>query len=369
MIIVHELVFSTININMEKLSQIELISEFNLLGALRTAGKAAAAVGRGVGAVAKGIHALDPEGFNTIAAPFKYAATPIAGIGKGIAAITPTNYIKNGIKGWFMFAKDYFLNEIKTTYRNTFDPKSITDVKAGIDRGEGQEAIPGQDAIEPEEEIEARDAVEAQPASTIIDPSTGQPATPAVEAQPAVGGRPAVEGRPAVDPVEAKLGPLAKGRTVITFKAKRYIATGGGSEQLEDFKAILTRDARSSNLKLMDPNTGYSMTIYDAGNHVVSGSKSEAVPNFNKIFNYFLKQNRLTKAPDKLTPEQVKQLISNVYIQNHKVYGSNEENKFQKLLQQAAIAPTALKNELIKQRLVEKVNVSQKILLEQLKSI
>jgi len=358
---------------MRKLSQLELLNE-GFLDTIRTAGKAVKAVGKGIGAVAKGIHALDPEGFNAIAAPITALAKPVIGVAKGIAAITPTTYLTHGIKGWFMFAKDFFSNQVKTTYKNAFEPGSITDIKLGIDRGRGQTAIPAQDAIKSEAEVEARDEVKAKPASLIIDPSTGKPATPAIEAQPAIEGKPAVEGRPATDAIEATVGPLAKGRTIINFKAKRYGAvrpgfTGGSSDTPEDFTAILVRDKYSADLKLMDPKAGYTMTIYDKGGNEVRGTKAEAVPSFDKIYNTFLKKSKITVAPDSLTPEQAKEILSIVYMFNHKIFDTNKEKEYKQILQQPKIVPATLKNELIKQKLVEKVNSSQKVLLEQLKNL
>jgi len=130
MIIVHELVFSTININMRKLSQLELLEE-GFLDTIRTAGTAVKAVGKGIGAVAKGIHALDPEGFNAIAAPLTTLAKPVIGLAKGIAAITPTTIITSAIQWNNLVLGQTVEYQLKQKYYNLFDPNTvyIKDVK------------------------------------------------------------------------------------------------------------------------------------------------------------------------------------------------------------------------------------------------
>ena len=125
---------------MKKLSQVELISEFNLLGALRMAGRAAKAVGSGVKAVAQGVHALDPEGFNAISAPLTTLAKPIVGVGKGIAAAAPTSYIKSKFQWTDSYVALFVKDTLKKDYATTFNTKSI---KIGDVKLDGQlENIP-----------------------------------------------------------------------------------------------------------------------------------------------------------------------------------------------------------------------------------
>ena len=86
---------------MHKFSQQELIGE-GFLDAMRRAGPAmrrAGGIARAVAkGAAKGIYAMDPGGFNTIAAPFKTIAAPITGALKQIKQDDPVSFLKEELK-------------------------------------------------------------------------------------------------------------------------------------------------------------------------------------------------------------------------------------------------------------------------------
>ena len=91
---------------MRKLTQLELLEE-GFLDAVRRAGGIARAAVKGA---AKGIYAMDPSGFDTIAAPFKTIAAPITGALKQIKQDDPVSFLKE---------------ELKLEYYKTFNPKSV----------------------------------------------------------------------------------------------------------------------------------------------------------------------------------------------------------------------------------------------------
>jgi len=75
---------------MEKLSQTELLQE-GFLDSVRRAGGLARAVVKGV---AKGIYKMDPSGFDTIAAPFKTVASPVVGAYQQMKLDDPVMFLK-----------------------------------------------------------------------------------------------------------------------------------------------------------------------------------------------------------------------------------------------------------------------------------
>ena len=79
---------------MRKLTQLELLEE-GFLDAVRRAGGIARAAVKGA---AKGIYAMDPGGFDTIAAPFKTIAAPITGALKQIKQDDPVSFLKDELK-------------------------------------------------------------------------------------------------------------------------------------------------------------------------------------------------------------------------------------------------------------------------------
>lgn len=79
---------------MRKLTQLELLEE-GFLDAVRRAGGIARAAVKGA---AKGIYAMDPSGFDTIAAPFKTIAAPITGALKQIKQDDPVSFLKEELK-------------------------------------------------------------------------------------------------------------------------------------------------------------------------------------------------------------------------------------------------------------------------------
>ena len=95
---------------MRKLTQLELLEE-GFLDAVRRAGGIARAAVKGA---AKGIYAMDPGGFDTIAAPFKTIAAPITGALKQIKQ-----------DDQIIDPKQFVLQELKLSYYKTFNPKSV----------------------------------------------------------------------------------------------------------------------------------------------------------------------------------------------------------------------------------------------------
>ena len=79
---------------MRKLTQLELLEE-GFLDSMRRAGGIARAAVKGA---AKGIYAMDPGGFDTIAAPFKTIAAPITGALKQIKQDDPVSFLKEELK-------------------------------------------------------------------------------------------------------------------------------------------------------------------------------------------------------------------------------------------------------------------------------
>lgn len=81
---------------MSKLSQRDLLQE-GFLDSMRRAGGIARAAVKGA---VKGIYAMDPSGFDTIAAPFKTIAAPIAGALKQIKTDDPVSFLKEELKAY-----------------------------------------------------------------------------------------------------------------------------------------------------------------------------------------------------------------------------------------------------------------------------
>lgn len=79
---------------MRKLTQLELLEE-GFLDTMRRAGGIARAAAKGV---AKGIYAMDPGRFDTMAAPFKSIASPIAGAMSQIKKDDPVSFLKEELK-------------------------------------------------------------------------------------------------------------------------------------------------------------------------------------------------------------------------------------------------------------------------------
>ena len=79
---------------MRKITQLELLEE-GFLDLMRRAGGIARAAVKGA---AKGIYAMDPSGFDTIAAPFKTIAAPITGALKQIKQDDPVSFLKEELK-------------------------------------------------------------------------------------------------------------------------------------------------------------------------------------------------------------------------------------------------------------------------------
>lgn len=75
---------------MEKLSQTELLQE-GFLDSVRRAGGIARAAIKGV---AKGIYKMDPSGFDTLAAPFKTIASPVVGAYQQMKLDDPVMFLK-----------------------------------------------------------------------------------------------------------------------------------------------------------------------------------------------------------------------------------------------------------------------------------
>ena len=318
---------------MEKFSQKELLQE-GFLDAMRKAGSIVNStvkkVGRGIASTAAAANKLDREGFNVLKDPFK-------------------RFLNSDPKAAFW-------ELMKKNYSKTFDIKTIKNINVVQDANaatSGAPALPGTPALS------GTPATPATPPGVILTPG-GLPATPGT---PALSGTPGTPGTPATPALSGTPATKVSGRTIVTFTARQLITTGGSSEPKE-YKAILSRNPEN------DPNNMFSMRVFDETNHEIQGTKTYT-PNFNKIVNTFDQKypNTKIKTDGTLTTDEAKKLIDMIYIQNHRVFDTNEQGKFSTLLSTPVVKLDDIKTEMTRERLVEKTNVSQKVLLEQLKSL
>lgn len=152
------------------------------------------------------------------------------------------------------------------------------------------------------------------------------------------------------------------GRTIITFIARQLITTGG-SNAPATYTAVLSLTPER------DPNNMFSMRVFDDKNREIQGSK-EYIPKFDRIVVAFDKKYPNSNVGSgTLSKSDAEKLIDMVYTTNSLVFDNNEKAKFSNLLAPATVNISDIKIELTRQRLVEKVKVSQKVLLEQLKNL
>ena len=323
---------------MEKFSQKELLEE-GFLDTIRIAGQLAKKTGRGVAAAAEYANRLDREGFGVLKDPL-------------------SRFINSDPKA-------AFFELMKRNYSKTFDIKTVKILSITKDKNEATAATSATAAISG---TPGTPATAGTPAGVILNPATGLPATPAVPALSGTAGTPNIPETPGMKAQKAK---TVKGRTIITFTAKLLSTTGGStantelnSDKLIPYKAILSKNPEK------DPKNMFNLRVFDDQNREIQGSK-EYIPKFDKIIVNFISKYPSTKikTDGTLTQDEAKKLIDTVYTTNSRVFNSAEESKFNTLLSPAVIKLDDIKAELINRQLVEKTNVSQKVLIEQLKSL
>ena len=230
--------------------------------------------------------------------------------------------------------KAAFLELLKKDYSKTFDIKTVKIAKVEKDQNAAVAGVPGTPAA----------------------PATPPTAVPGGQAIPGTPATPALSGTPGTPATNVS------GRTIITFTANLLITTGGSSPTAE-YTAVLSRN----NTK--DPNNMFSMRVFDDKKHEISGAKNYT-PIFDKILNTFVTKNPNTRAKTDgtVTRQEAIKLLDMVYTVNNKIFNSTEQAKFN-ILSNAVINIADIKKALTKLLLVEKIYISQKVLLEQLNKL
>jgi len=356
---------------MREYSQLELMEE-GFLDSVRRAGGIAKAAVKGA---AKGVYNMDPTGFNTIAAPFKTIAAPVAAVYNQFKKDDP---------------KMFVMTQLKAKYFQQFD---INTVKILSVEGDKNEAVAATAALSGTPGTAGTAAISATPGTigtlgtlgvaptyTNRDPNSQYPqrfaptrmVTPGTPGTvgtlgtlgtPGVAATAGTQGTPGIAATPGSEASNVKGRIIVTFSAKKYMSTG--TEPAAIYKAVLTKNFRKGPLTERDAK--WSMDVLDSNNQHIEPTQTR-LASFMQIFKTFATTNKINPTADVITPDEAKLLLADIYKANKQKFDPAAPI-FVKLLSTPQVKVEDIHAVTRSEKLTEKVQTSQRDLIEQLISL